>query len=120
MSTDKSYTVYAGYKKGVPVYIGTTIQKPEDRFRKHKSEGKRLKISVLFTCPDAETMLQEEFRLIQEHNPPLNKIKHRPQNLTLRLTTEQLQARVGLEEWCQCCLKRRKRPGYKNCSHCKT
>lgn len=112
-------SVYIGYKKGQPVYVGTTVQKPEDRFRKHRSSGKRLKFVVVTEHPTVEEMLAEEFRLIKELNPPLNKRVNGPQNFNKKLTPEQLQARVGDPEWCPCCLKRRKRPGYKNCSHCK-
>lgn len=113
--------VYKGCdKKGRIVYIGCTIQEPAARFRKHKSDGKDLRFEVISNHETPEEMLAEEFRLIQQHNPKLNRFKHKPHNLNRKLTPEQLQARVGDVEWCQCCLKRRKRPGYKNCSHCRT
>jgi len=40
LSSKRKYTVYKGLLNGQLVYIGTTIQKPEDRFRWHRNNGK--------------------------------------------------------------------------------
>ena len=41
ISTSK-FTVYKGLLNNKIVYIGTTIQKPEDRFRWHRNNGKQI------------------------------------------------------------------------------
>jgi hypothetical protein len=112
------YTVYKGEKNGVIVYIGTTIQKPEDRFRWHKSNGKPLQFTVLHQFDNSEDMLSEELRLIKQHRPRLNKITHRRQNLNVALTQCELDLRKGSTEWCQSCLKRRVNKGYARCMRC--
>ena len=38
-SSKRKYTVYKGLLNGELVYIGTTIQKPEDRFRWHRNNA---------------------------------------------------------------------------------
>ena len=114
----RTYTVYKGEKNGKLVYIGTTIQKPSDRFRWHKANGKDLKFTVIKQFGNAEQMLDEEYRLIKLHKPGLNKIKHRKQNLNAKLSASDLELRKGSSEWCQCCLKRRVNPGYSVCFRC--
>jgi hypothetical protein len=116
----KAYTVYSGCdkKSGELVYIGTTIQKPKDRFRWHKHNGKDLRFEILAQFNSEQEMLNLEFELIKKHNPKLNKIKHRKQNLNVRLTDDVLSSRVGDNQWCQCCLKRRVNPGYSKCYYC--
>lgn len=114
----KTYTVYKGEKNGILVYIGTTIQVPKERFRWHKYNGKDFVFTVLHTFDNAEEMLAKEFELIKKYDPKFNKIKKRAQNLNVKLTPEQLSARVDLEGWCQSCLKRRTNPGYKKCAYC--
>lgn len=112
----RTYTVYKGEKGGKIVYIGTTIQEPEARFRWHRSNGKRFDFTVLSRHPTAEEMLAEELRLIELHKPKYN--KRLKQNLNAKLTPEQLEARRGSHEWCQACLKRRVSAGYRHCYQC--
>ena len=116
--TRRDHVVYKGELKGQIVYIGTTIQKPEDRFRWHKANGKPVKFTVLAHFDTAQAMLDEEFRLIQLHKPKYNKIVHRQQNLNAKLSSEQVAERVGLTGWCQSCLKRRVNVGYTVCRYC--
>lgn len=110
------HTVYKGEHGGKIVYIGTTIQQPDARFRWHKANGKPFKFTVLSQHDTAEEMLAEERRLIDLHKPKFN--KRLKQNLNVALTPEQLEARRGSAEWCQCCLKRRVNAGYKSCFYC--
>lgn len=116
----KGFTVYFGYDKrtGELVYIGTTVQVPKDRFRWHKHNGKDLRFEVHKQYPDEQSMLDAEFELIRQHNPRLNKITARKQNMNRRLTQDQLDARRGDAQWCQSCLKRRVNPGYTKCMRC--
>ena len=95
---NRIYTVYKGEKNGTIVYIGTTIQKPEDRFRWHKDNGRALRFTVLQQFDNPDDMLTEELRLIKHHSPRLNKITHRRQNLNVALTQEQLDSRKGDSE----------------------
>ena len=115
----RTYTVYKGELNGVLVYIGTTIQKPEDRFRWHKHNGMDFKFTVLHEFSTSEEMLNKEFELIQKYKPKHNKIQKRKQNLNVKLTQVELDARIGLAGWCQTCLKRRTNEGYKKCYFCK-
>lgn len=115
----RQHTVYKGEVDGIIVYIGTTIQKPEDRFRWHKANGKPFKFTVLRTFDNAQEMLAEEFRLIQKHRPRFNKIVDRAQNFNGKLSPAQVAERVGLKGWCQKCLRRRVNEGYTNCYYCK-
>lgn len=112
------YSVYKGELNGELVYIGTTVQVPKDRFRWHKSNGKDLDFTVLFTYKCHKAMLAKEFELIQQLKPRMNKIVHRKQNLNVKLTAAAVQARVGVAEWCQSCLKRRVNEGYTKCRWC--
>ena len=115
----KGYFIYFGYdEKENLVYIGTTVQNPKDRFRWHKHNGKDLYFEVIKECESANEMLDLEFELIKKHEPKLNKIKTRKQNLNIKLTEEELEKRKGNTEWCQFCLKRRVNKGYKFCSRC--
>jgi len=116
--SDLKYTVYKGEQAGRIVYIGTTIQKPEDRFRWHKSNGKPLKFTVLSQHGTSEQMLDEELRLIKLHNPIMNKIRHRRQNLNVALSDQDLELRKGSNEWCQSCFRRRVNKGYSRCLWC--
>lgn len=113
-----TYSVYTGSKGGRVVYVGTTIQKPSDRFRWHKANGKRLNFEVIATFTDADQMLAEEFRLIQLHRPSMNKITKRKQNFNVQLSAEQLEARRGDKQWCQGCLRRHVNAGYTYCMYC--
>ena len=115
---ERTYTVYKGEQNGKLVYIGTTIQEPSARFRWHKANGKPLKFTVLSQFDNADAMLDEEYRLIKQLQPRMNKITHRKQNLNVALTQEELDARKGDKQWCQCCLKRRVNKGYSRCMRC--
>lgn len=116
----RTYSVYLGKDKGTGkiVYVGTTIQKLEDRWRWHKHNGKDLNFSLFRECKDQEEMLQLEHRLITEFKPALNKITHRKQNLNAKLDQAVVEARKGDKQWCQCCLKRRVNKGYSMCYYC--
>lgn len=114
----RTYTVYKGEEDGKLVYIGTTVQLPKDRFRWHKHNGKRYQFTVLSTHPTAEAMLEEEYRLIQLHRPRDNKITDRRQNLNVKLTPAQLEARRGDKAWCQGCLRRKPNPRSRYCRNC--
>lgn len=114
----RTYTVYKGELNGKIVYIGTTIQKPEDRFRWHKHNGKDFNFQVLEQFDNSEDMLNREFELIQQLKPKFNKITKRKQNLNVKLTPVELNKRVGRIGWCQNCLKRRTSPGYSKCMYC--
>lgn len=116
--TGRTFSVYKGERGGKIVYIGTTIQQPAARFRWHKANGKNLAFTVLGTFKTSDEMLAEELRLIQLHKPAMNKITDRKQNLNAALSADQLDARRGSAEWCQCCLKRRVNAGYKRCMYC--
>lgn len=115
----RNYYVYQGRDKktGEIVYIGTTVQVPNARFRWHKANGKNLNFNVLFEFDNPDDMLQKELDLIKELKPKLNKITNRKQNLNVKLTNERLNKRVGDKEWCQSCLKRRARVG-NVCGYC--
>ena len=110
------HSVYKGERGGKIVYIGTTIQVPEDRFRWHKYNGKDLQFTVLAQYDNPEEMLAEERRLIDLHKPKLN--KRLKQNFNVKLTAEQLEARKGDASWCQSCLKRHVNKGYTKCMYC--
>lgn len=112
----RTYTVYKGEVGGKIVYIGTTIQAPSARFRWHKANGKPFTFTVLSQYKNADEMLAEELRLIRLHKPKHN--KRLKQNLNVRLTAEQLDARKGKQGWCQSCLKRRVNTGYRFCLFC--
>lgn len=112
------FYVYKGELKGSIVYIGTTIQNPKNRFRWHRSNGKDFDFTVLYSFDNQREMLDLEFELIKIHKPKYNKITHRRQNFNVKLTEEQLAERVGDDEWCQSCLKRRANKGYKRCMYC--
>ena len=110
------YSVYVGRKAGEIVYVGTTVQNPEDRYRWHKANGKDLQFNVLSQYDNPEEMLAEERRLIDLHKPKLN--KRLKQNFNVKLTAEQLEARKGDASWCQSCLKRHVNKGYTKCMYC--
>jgi len=96
--TNRTYTVYSGSKKGKIVYIGTTIQKPKERFRWHKYNGKDLNFEILYQFTTEEEMLDKEFELIQQLKPWMNKIRHRKQNLNAKLTEQTIERRIGDKE----------------------
>ena len=101
------------------VYVGTTIQKPEDRFRWHKANGKKnLTFFVVHEFDNPDDMLKTEFELIQKFRPAMNKITKRPQNFNAPLSTEELESRKGNSKWCQSCLTRRVNEGYMQCYFC--
>lgn len=112
------YTVYKGERGGKLVYIGTTVQRPGDRFRWHRNNGTDLDFTILCQYDNADDMLDEEYRLIQKHKPSMNKIKHRRQNLNIKLTEAELNKRKGNNEWCQVCLKRRVKGNFLACFFC--
>src|SRR5574343_537991 len=112
------FTVYKGELGGKIVYIGTTIQIPEDRFRWHKYNGKDFRFTVLHQFDNEKEMLDKEYELIKLYNPRYNKIKHRKQNLNVKLTQEELNKRIGDKNWCQKFLKRQVNSGYKYCYYC--
>lgn len=112
----RTFTVYKGEQNGKIVYIGTTIQEPAARFRWHKANGKPFQFTVLRQFGSAEEMLAEERRLIELYKPKHN--KRLKQNLNVRLSHEQLEARKGDADWCQCCLRRRVNKGYQSCWYC--
>lgn len=115
---NRTYTVYKGSKNGKLLYIGTTIQEPEARFRWHKANGKNLDFEVLSQFHNATEMLDTEFELIKKYKPALNKIRNRKQNLNVPLSKDTLESRKGNPEWCQFCLKRRVNKGYSKCKWC--
>jgi excinuclease UvrABC nuclease subunit len=117
---EKGFYVYKGLDKKTKelIYIGTTIQKPSDRFRWHKHNGKDLEFHVIKKCDNEKQMLDLEFSLIKEHKPKLNHITHRKQTFNKVLSNEDVKLRVGNSEWCQCCLKRRVNKGYEFCYYC--
>ena len=115
---NRTYSVYKGELQGTVVYIGTTIQKPSDRFRWHKHNGKNLTFTVLHQFDNPEDMLIKEYDLIKSLSPRLNKITHRKQNLNVRLDAAAIDSRRGDKEWCQSCMKRRVNKGYKTCMWC--
>ena len=118
MTHMRTFSVYTGRKNGRVMYVGTTIQEPAASFRWHKANGKPLQFSVVATFDNADAMLDEELRLIGLHKPPLNKIMKRRQNLNVRLSPEELQARRSNSEWCQGCLRRHVNPGHTRCMYC--
>ena len=117
-SDSKKFTVYKGSLGGQIVYIGTTIQKPSDRFRWHKSNGKKFLFEVIKQFENENEMLDLEFELIKILNPKFNKIKTRKQNFNKKLTLEILESRKNNSQWCQKCLKRHVNKGYKYCYYC--
>jgi len=116
----KGFYVYKGLDKKTKelLYIGTTIQIPNDRFRWHKANGKNLIFEVIKICENENDMLDYEFQLIQKYKPKLNKISHRKQNLNVLLSDKELESRKGDSHWCQKCLKRHVNVGYKYCYNC--
>jgi len=115
----REFLVYRGFdSKNIIVYIGTTVQEPETRFRYHRHKGLNLRFEVIHKFDTADEMLDKEFELITELKPKYNKITHRRQNLNIRLTNEEIKKRVGDKEWCQTCLKRRVTINYTRCKFC--
>jgi hypothetical protein len=113
-----TYTVYKGMLNGQIVYIGTTVQKPADRFRWHKANKKDFQFEIIEQFDNSTDMINLEFKLIKQYNPKFNKIKHRKQNLNVKLDATILQSRINDKEWCQKCLKRRVNIGYTYCYNC--
>jgi hypothetical protein len=115
----KAFTVYKGFDASdILVYVGTTTQKPKDRFRWHKHNGKDLRFEIVEQFDNETDMIELEFQLIKDLKPLLNKITHRRQNLNKKLTQAELDARIGDKAWCQSCLRRRVNPGYAKCMRC--
>ena len=111
------YKVYYGFDGlGNIVYIGSTVQSMDDRARWHKANGKDLRFKVVKTFDTAEEMIAYESAKIKQHQPKLNRRK--VVGFNRKLTPEQLQSRVGNNEWCQSCLKRRVNAGYNKCFYC--
>jgi len=119
-SRKDKYIVYFGYKGDKVVYVGTTIQPPHSRWYYHSIHGKDFRFEEKFRYDNERDMLNKEFELIKQLHPKYNKITNRIQNLNVELTAEELEARKGNPEWCQCCLKRRVNKGYKYCYFCST
>lgn len=115
----KGNWIYFGYDKktGNLVYIGTTMQRPSDRFRWHRHNGKDLQFKVHCKFLTVDEMLNEEVKLIAQHKPKLNK-KTKKHNDNRKLNEKDLTMRKGDSCWCQKCLKRRVNKGYKYCYHC--
>lgn len=114
----KDNWVYLGYSRnGKLLYVGTTMQKPSDRFRWHRHNGKDLTFKVYKRFESVDEMLDEEVRLISKHNPPLNK-KTKRHNDNRRLNAKDIAKRNGDSCWCQSCLKRRVNKGYSVCYFC--
>ncbi|MGI4991030.1 GIY-YIG nuclease family protein (plasmid) [Halobacteriovorax sp. GFR7] len=117
-TNERGHWVYFGYsRKGNLVYIGTTIQRPEDRFRWHKSNGKPLRFVVQHNYATTDEMLDAEIHLINKHKPALNK-KTKRHNDNRKLKEGVKESRVGVTGWCQACLKRRVNKGYTKCYWC--
>jgi hypothetical protein len=114
----RNYTVYYGKINGKIVYVGTTIQRPADRFRWHKYNGKDFEFEVVKTFDNSEEMLEFEFSEIKRLNPVHNKITGRRQNFNAKLAEKELEMRKTSKEWCQSCLRRRVNTGYKKCRFC--
>lgn len=119
------YIVYFGYSKKdkdhkTPIYVGTTIQHPMSRWYYHATHGKDLDFVEMFRFDNSDDMLDMEYRMIQMYHPSCNKITKRKQNFNQVLTPEVLESRKGDTEWCQMCLRRHVRPGYKFCWYCST
>jgi hypothetical protein len=117
----KGFYIYKGLDKKTKelVYIGTTVQVPNDRFRWHKANGKDLIFEVIKICENQTDMLDLEYDLIKKYNPKLNKITNRKQNYNVALTKSEIELRKGNNEWCQKCLTRRVNSGYNFCYYCK-
>lgn len=114
----KGNWVYFGYsEKGKILYIGTTMQRPSDRFRWHRHNGKDLIFKVYKNLESVDEMLDEEIRLISKHNPPLNK-KTKRHNDNRRLNAKDIEKRKLNNCWCKSCLKRRVNKGYTVCYFC--
>jgi hypothetical protein len=111
------FNVYFGRLNGEIVYVGTTVQKPADRFRWHKANGKKFAFEVVKQCDTEDEMLDLEFEMIKKHKPKFNKITHR-QNLNVRLDQATLDLRKNDPQWCKSCLKRRVNRGYSKCYYC--
>lgn len=118
-SNEKGFWVYLGYNKSDSklVYVGTTMQKPSDRFRWHRHNGKDLRFEVKCNLDSAEKMFEEELRLIKKYNPTLNK-KTTKHNDNRKANAADISKRIGDECWCQKCLKRRVNKGYVFCMWC--
>lgn len=117
------YVVYYGYskkdkEKSKVIYVGTTIQHPMSRWYYHSTHKKDLVFEIAFRFDNEKSMLDKEYEEIKRLKPSLNKIKDRPQNFNVALSEEEINARKGNEEWCQCCLKRRVNKGYRYCYFC--
>lgn len=113
-----SYVVYVGRATpgGDIVYVGSTSQKPEDRFRWHRANEKDLHFTVVAAFDNADDMVLEEQRLIDINKPVLNKRQKAIHNAPL--TQDKLESRKGDKGWCQGCLRRRVNRGYKFCMWC--
>ncbi len=116
-TNEKGFWVYFGFRGQKLVYIGTTMQKPSDRFRWHRHNGKPLRFEVAGKYKTADEMLDGEIKLIKKHQPKLNKKKTK-HNDNRKLGEAEIEARKGSSSWCQCCLKRRVNAGYSKCYFC--
>lgn len=119
------YLVYVGYSKKDKnkeriIYVGTTIQYPVSRWYYHSTHGNDLVFEEFCRFDNSQEMLDKEYELIQKYHPSCNKITKRKQNFNQVLTPEVLESRKGDTEWCQMCLRRHVRPGYKYCWYCST
>lgn len=120
---EDKFLVYVGYSRKDKeqkkiIYVGTTIQFPLSRWYYHKVHSKNLNFVEYCRFDNEKDMLDKEYELICKYHPSCNTIKDRPQNYNVPLTKEELESRKGNPEWCQCCLKRRVKPGYKYCYNC--
>ena len=117
------YVVYFGYSKKDKahknvVYVGTTIQLPISRWYYHSIHGKNLDFVEMYRFDNEQDMLDKEYEMIKRYRPCMNKITNRKQNLNVELSEEELNARKGDPQWCQCCLRRHVNKGYRYCFYC--
>lgn len=98
-------------------YVGTTTQKPSDRFRWHRNNGKDLKFMAIKNFENAEEMLDYEQNCILRLKPALNK-KEKRHNDNRKLSEKTLKSREDNDAWCQGCFRRRVSGGYRKCMWC--
>lgn len=112
----KKTTVYKGISNGEIVHIGITTQDPKVHFRTHEKRKLIERFEVIGEFEDVADALLLERKLIEEYNPKYS--KRLKQNDNRKLAAAQVKGRIGDNEWCQKCLKRRVNKGYKTCFYC--
>lgn len=116
MSTEKNFTVFAGYKNETLVYVGSTTQKPNVRFNWLKSNGKRLEFKILQQFDNVEDMLKFAQLIIDRENPKMN--KRRIAICNSPITDTIIESRYDNPEWCISCFSRRVSPDFLICYWC--